>query len=1068
MKSDEIETRLFINGEFVESSDGGSFKLTNPSTLEVFTSVSEATADDVDRAVATAKAAQPGWAALTVEQRGSYFKKLAKLIRERNDDFATLEAMSMGHPKSHFFHAMQCATTIDHYSEAGYDMQGKTSLNTPGYINMTLRQPYGVAAIIIPWNVPLIMVSKKVMPALTVGNTVILKSSEKAPLTSCLFAALVKEAGFPPGVLNVISGFGNVSGAALSSHMDVRVLSFTGSTRTGRMIQQAAAQSNLKEVFLELGGKSPVCIFDDADLERAAQDTQASVQVNSGQTCMATTRVYVQDTVAEKFVALFKSKFEASAKMGDPLDNATTHGPQADKVQFENVMRFLEVGKKEATVALGGDKADREGYYIQPTIFTNVPEDAQIMKQEIFGPVVNINIFSTEEDVLAKANDTEYGLYASVYTKDLDRAMRFAKGMEAGTVGINCTAPTTGKDMPFGGYKGSGSGREGWPQYSMENFLETKSVGMVVAEVCIDPLPGPCKYCAHIGAACGVATRRKQRPFYHVTEEEYRCSMRILQHFLPSQDLTLQTLRKLAKDIDSCGSVEGSPVQIIPQQQEEAAGTANDVEEVGDLHEQLGCLMQDSMGEYRYVGAQSEIAFNAAVCSMKGPPSPEKVIGPSKFAFPPQKPPAPAALLSISTPDQMYLPPRDRCNQYVDRFFEEVHCVYWLYPAEQFYARLDATYADRSVPPSYSWLCSLYSMFALGAASTDESPSNSVSNDNASHIRTTHDYLALAKALVPHIHDEADIDSIRALAILSIALQTFGFRITSYLYLGTGIRIAFSLGLHHDKAPFSQSLMTRQQNRRIWWTLYILDQATASRCGSPNMIDERSLGVLNPGTNTPLGILSVSTSLCRLRKDMIQSIYPQKSSDRRKVSHAKINSFLAALKTWLESVPSHLVWGIPVAPSHKRSIAILHLKYWDATMLLTQPFILYLVLRGQNLSAEKREWFEKLGDTCIDAAKNALVILQTMAADKTISSLITLDVTCAMKVVMVLVLAFVRSNSEELRQEIKTCVALIQGMEQVGFCKTATQELPLRLADLGLWYEQEEQFLNYSQPEFTL
>lgn len=258
--------------------------------------------------------------------------------------------------------------------------------------------------------------------------------------------------------------------------MDVRVLTFTGSTRTGRLIQQAAAKSNLKVVLLELGGKSPAIVFEDADLEAAAEATQESVKWNSGQVCMANSRIYVQDSVAEKFMGIFKERF-GPVKMGDPTKVETNHGPQADKIQHENVLKYLEIGKRDGKMVMGGEaNSDGKGYFVSPTIFTETPEDSQIMKEEIFGPVVNINIFSTEEEVLAKANDTEYGLYASVFTKNIDRAIRFAKGLEAGTIGVNCTSPTTAIDMPFGGYKGSGIGREGMPLCSMDNFLETKSV----------------------------------------------------------------------------------------------------------------------------------------------------------------------------------------------------------------------------------------------------------------------------------------------------------------------------------------------------------------------------------------------------------------------------------------------------------------------------------------------------------------------------------------------------------------------------------------------------------------
>jgi len=475
---ESIETRLFINGEFAESSNKKTFDLVSPKSYKVVAKVHEASEHDTDRAVAAAKAAFPEWSALSPKQRGVYFKKLAALVRESFDELAHLEAISMGRPKSNYFDAFACADIFEHYSEAGYEVQGTASLNTPGYVNMTLRQPFGVVAAIIPWNVPLLFFANKLAPALAVGNTVVLKSSEKAPLTSAKVAGLVQKAGFPPGVINVITGFGNVSGAVLSSHMDVRALTFTGSGRTGRLIQAAAAKSNLKNVLLELGGKSPAIIFDDADIENAVADTQYSIKWNAGQVCMANSRIYVQDTIADKFIALFKEKY-GEVKVGDPTDPDTTHGPQADEAQYKNVLRYIEMGKQSGELVLGGhdhQPQEESGYFIPPTIFTNTPEGAQIMQEEVFGPVVNINVFSTEEDVLVKANNTEFGLYAAVYTKDINRALRFAKGLEAGTVGVNCTSPTTSADTPFGGYKSSGIGREGTPRYSMEAFLETKAV----------------------------------------------------------------------------------------------------------------------------------------------------------------------------------------------------------------------------------------------------------------------------------------------------------------------------------------------------------------------------------------------------------------------------------------------------------------------------------------------------------------------------------------------------------------------------------------------------------------
>lgn len=255
--------------------------------------------------------------------------------------------------------------------------------------------------------------------------------------------------------------------------MEVRCLSFTGSSFTGQKIQAAAATSNMKHVHMELGGKSPAIIFDDADLESAAQQTQFSIQLLSGQTCMANSRVYVQDTVAEKFLALFKDKFGGNARLGNPLEQSTSHGPQVDGIQYNRVKSYLAIGEKDGKLTLGGDGGD--GYFVKPTVFEDVPEDSRIMKEEVFGPVVVINTFKTEEEAIEKANNTEFGLYASVFTKDIDRAVRTSKLLEAGTVGVNCTSPTVARDMPFGGFKMSGVGREGY-MHSLDNYLETKTI----------------------------------------------------------------------------------------------------------------------------------------------------------------------------------------------------------------------------------------------------------------------------------------------------------------------------------------------------------------------------------------------------------------------------------------------------------------------------------------------------------------------------------------------------------------------------------------------------------------
>lgn len=429
----------------------------------------------MNKAVAAAKAAFPAWSALSPQQRGKPLAKLAQMIAAADAKLAEADALSLGRPVSTYFDGYYAATHFRYFSEAAYPV-GTSSLNTPGFMNVSLRQPFGVCAAIIPWNSPLVFYSKKLAPALAAGNTVILKTSEKAPMSSHLVNEMLNEAGFPPGVINVVHGHGAVCGNALSTHMEIRALSFTGSVRTGRLIQKAAADSNFKHLIFELGGKSPAIIFDDADLDRAAKETQHSIMWHSGQTCMANSRIYVQKGVAEKFIATFNGLAKAR-KMGDPTLQETESGPQADRMQFESVLQFIAEGKKtgelvEPGTALPADKAD---LFVAPVVFLRQPEDSRIMKEEVFGPVVCINTFETEEEALRVANDTEFGLYAAVYTNDLDRALRCAKGLESGMVGVNCTSPTGAWDMPFGGYKASGVGRESL-LLSMEDWLEQKAV----------------------------------------------------------------------------------------------------------------------------------------------------------------------------------------------------------------------------------------------------------------------------------------------------------------------------------------------------------------------------------------------------------------------------------------------------------------------------------------------------------------------------------------------------------------------------------------------------------------
>lgn len=365
---------------------------------------------------------------------------------------------------------------LRYFASKAMDIQGDSSLNTANFVNMTWRQPFGVCGAIIPWNVPLTTFIQKVGPALAAGNTIVLKSSERSPLSVLVVGRLAAEIGLPKGVLNILSGYGRPCGEALARHMDVRKISFTGSVIAGRAIKKASAESNLKNVTLELGGKSPLVIFEDADIAKAAPAAALSILCNSGQACIASSRVYVHADIAKDFIEAMKTAMTEMGRSGDAVVEGTKRGPQADKEQFNRVMSYVDHAKETGIeMPIGGRREGTKGYFIEPTMAINVPEDNKLMTDEIFGPFVCVNTFTDEADVLRLANDSEFGLYASVYTRDISRALRIAKQLEAGSIGVNCTSPMLALDMPFGGFKQSGEGRE-LSKYATDYWTEVKSV----------------------------------------------------------------------------------------------------------------------------------------------------------------------------------------------------------------------------------------------------------------------------------------------------------------------------------------------------------------------------------------------------------------------------------------------------------------------------------------------------------------------------------------------------------------------------------------------------------------
>ncbi|ATZ56749.1 hypothetical protein BCIN_13g05810 [Botrytis cinerea B05.10] len=469
-------TGLFINNEWVKGVDGKTFEVINPTTEEVITSVHEATEKDVDIAVAAARKAYEGeWRHVTPEGRGKLLVKLAELVEKNADLLAAVESLDNGKAISMAKGDVAAvAGCLRYYGGWADKIEGKVIDTDPEYFTYTKQEPIGVCGQIIPWNFPLLMWSWKIGPAVATGNTVVLKTAEQTPLSALVAANLIKEAGFPPGVVNIISGFGKIAGAAIASHMDVDKVAFTGSTVVGRQIMKAAAGSNLKKVTLELGGKSPNIVFNDADIENAISWVNFGIFFNHGQTCCAGSRVYVQDGIYDKFVESFKARAIAN-KVGDPFHHETFQGPQVSQLQYDRIMGYIDEGKKSgATVVTGGERHGDKGYFIQPTIFSDVTEDMKIMQEEIFGPVCSIAKFSTEEEIIKIGNGSNYGLASAVHTQNLNTALRVSNALKAGTVWVNCYNMLH-HQVPFGGYKESGIGRE-LGEAALSNYTQTKSV----------------------------------------------------------------------------------------------------------------------------------------------------------------------------------------------------------------------------------------------------------------------------------------------------------------------------------------------------------------------------------------------------------------------------------------------------------------------------------------------------------------------------------------------------------------------------------------------------------------
>lgn len=484
--SSNFQTKLFINNQWVNSSTGKVFPTINPATEQVITEIQYGSPADIDKAVDAAKEAFEGpWRRFTAVQRANLLYKLADLIDKNKEELINMECLDNGKPISEltYIDLPVTSSVFRYYASFADKIFGKTIPMNGPFFTYTRLEPKGVAGQIIPWNFPLVMLSWKLAPALAAGCTCVLKPAEQTPLTALKIGELLIEAGFPAGVVNIVPGFGD-TGAALAIHKKVDKIAFTGSTEVGLEIVRNSGINGLRRVTLELGGKSPNIILDDANLDCAVMQSHMGLFFNQGQCCNAGSRLFVQEKIYDNFIKL-ASDCAKSRKIGNPLDPSTQHGPQIDENQMKNILKYVDLGKKEgAKLLTGGNRWGNKGYYVEPTVFADVTDDMTIAKEEIFGPVMSILKFKTIDEVIERANNTKYGLAAGVVTNDVEKAVKIAHSLRAGQVYVNCYGAVS-EGAPFGGYKQSGTGRE-LGEDGIMNYLESKTV---VVKTSNDTLP---------------------------------------------------------------------------------------------------------------------------------------------------------------------------------------------------------------------------------------------------------------------------------------------------------------------------------------------------------------------------------------------------------------------------------------------------------------------------------------------------------------------------------------------------------------------------------------------------
>ncbi|MCA9083561.1 MAG: aldehyde dehydrogenase family protein [Planctomycetaceae bacterium] len=473
------QTGILIGDEFRPAVSGRTFSTLNPATEEVICEVAEGDREDVDLAVHAARSAfESGpWSRMDARDRGRLLLKLADLMEENLDELAALETLDNGKPindsrSADLPLAIDC---LRYYAGWADKIHGDTIPVRGDYFCYTRREPIGVCGQIIPWNFPILMVAWKWGPALATGNTIVMKPAEQTPLSCLRLGELALEAGFPPGVINIVPGFGPTAGAAIVKHGLVDKVAFTGSGETAQRIMADAAMT-LKRITFELGGKSPNIVFADANLDAAIAGAEFGLFFNQGQCCCAGSRLFVEDSIHDEFVERIVSRAKDRV-LGNPFDAETTQGPQVDQDQFDKIMKYIDSGNKQgATCATGGQRHGNRGFFVEPTVFTDVSDDMQIAREEIFGPVLSVLKFSDPDEVVKRANNTTFGLAAAVWTRDVTKAHRIAAAVRAGTVWVNCY-DVFDAAAPFGGFKMSGMGRE-LGEAGLQNYTELKTVTM--------------------------------------------------------------------------------------------------------------------------------------------------------------------------------------------------------------------------------------------------------------------------------------------------------------------------------------------------------------------------------------------------------------------------------------------------------------------------------------------------------------------------------------------------------------------------------------------------------------